>query len=168
MAEGGILGELHRKRILSSSLIVASNGGRHEYFHSYPTRLGDRVVGFRCGHAGVGRGLVVASRNLGSGFRGERWRGRRCHGAFDHRRSEQTHVHERRPVLNFDLTETSNPKGLDLIIEQDGSKVAVPGIYQLEGNQLTVCYTVPGQARPTQFSTRAGDMRLLAVLKRKP
>ena len=37
------------------------------------------------------------------------------------------------------------------------------GIWKLEGNQLTTCFAAPGQPRPTEFASKPGDGRTLAV-----
>ncbi|MFO0908291.1 MAG: TIGR03067 domain-containing protein [Isosphaeraceae bacterium] len=42
----------------------------------------------------------------------------------------------------------------------------VPGIYELEGDRLRLCFGEPGGERPTSFSTREGGGVLLATYQR--
>jgi uncharacterized protein (TIGR03067 family) len=41
------------------------------------------------------------------------------------------------------------------------------GIYALEGDDLKVCYALPGKERPTAFATKPGSGTVLFVLKRE-
>jgi uncharacterized protein (TIGR03067 family) len=41
------------------------------------------------------------------------------------------------------------------------------GIYEVEGNNLTICLSPPGEDRPTKFVSKKGSGRLLLVLKRQ-
>jgi uncharacterized protein (TIGR03067 family) len=61
------------------------------------------------------------------------------------------------------LDAAKSPKEIDL--EMDGSPR--PGIYELKGNDLKICYDQDGKTRPTEFKTKEGDRFLLLVLKRK-
>jgi uncharacterized protein (TIGR03067 family) len=68
--------------------------------------------------------------------------------------------------LCFD--ETVDPKWIDQTFR--GGKIGpwiAKGIYKLEGDILTICYGGPDVARPTEFSTKAGDGRSLQVFKRE-
>jgi uncharacterized protein (TIGR03067 family) len=40
------------------------------------------------------------------------------------------------------------------------------GIYQLRGNEFTVCFAAPGKERPTKFTTKSGTGHLLHVWRR--
>jgi uncharacterized protein (TIGR03067 family) len=70
----------------------------------------------------------------------------------------QVEVEERWAVR---LASVGSPRGLD-ITEAEGRKSL--GIYRLEGDVLTICYTDPGKGRPTEFSNKE---QWLLVLKRK-
>jgi len=39
------------------------------------------------------------------------------------------------------------------------------GIYELEGKKLKVIFSAPGQPRPADFSTKAGDGKTLTTWK---
>jgi uncharacterized protein (TIGR03067 family) len=43
----------------------------------------------------------------------------------------------------------------------------VPGIYEIDGDTLKLCFSHPGEARPTEFSTKKAPGFLYAVYKRK-
>lgn len=41
------------------------------------------------------------------------------------------------------------------------------GIYRIEGDRYSVCYGLPGTLRPTDFTSKAGSGRILAVWERE-
>jgi uncharacterized protein (TIGR03067 family) len=43
----------------------------------------------------------------------------------------------------------------------------VPGIYELAGDTLRLCFSRPGAERPTEFSTKSGGGLLMVVYQRK-
>ncbi len=53
--------------------------------------------------------------------------------------------------------------------DQDGpyDDQTVPGIYELDGDTLKVCFARPGQERPKEFTTKSGTAFLLCVYKRQ-
>src|SRR5262249_28722416 len=70
---------------------------------------------------------------------------------------------------NFKLDASATPKTIDLKIEEKpGEKsTTVLGIYQLEGDKLTVCFGEPGSGdRPKEFATKAGSPNLLLKFQR--
>jgi uncharacterized protein (TIGR03067 family) len=78
---------------------------------------------------------------------------------------------ERTDEVLFDSTYTLNvsrePKWIDMVgteAEMKG-KVAM-GIYELRGDRLTICYTLPGRDRPKTFESKTGSGAHLAVWKR--
>src|SRR3954471_16806114 len=53
--------------------------------------------------------------------------------------------------------------------DQDGpyADQTVPGIYELDGDTLKVCFARPGEERPKEFSTKSGSGFLFCVYKRQ-
>jgi uncharacterized protein (TIGR03067 family) len=47
-----------------------------------------------------------------------------------------------------------------------GNKQVAPGIYRLEGDRFTLCYTHPGMDRPNDFSAKSGSGHTLSDWKR--
>ena len=60
------------------------------------------------------------------------------------------------------------PMALDMTtrIHGDGTILYTKAIYRLKGNILTYCVGAPGEDRPTEFATQAGDRQTLVVLRR--
>lgn len=46
------------------------------------------------------------------------------------------------------------------------SGTTTPGIYELRGEELTICLGMPGMPRPREFSARRGSARALGRLRR--
>src|SRR5262249_7146744 len=68
--------------------------------------------------------------------------------------------------LALHLDETTSPKGIDLTaIAGPGKGSTYHGIYRLEKNRLTICYTGPGGARPSAFSADDGKAVLLEMTR---
>jgi RNA polymerase sigma-70 factor (ECF subfamily) len=66
---------------------------------------------------------------------------------------------------SYRLDPSKMPKWIDLT-EKDGRPE--PGIYSLEGNDLTVCYNEAGTERPNRFASEAGTPNdVLLVLRRE-
>ena len=66
--------------------------------------------------------------------------------------------------LKFDTSK--DPKWVDLSAERLGDK-SLKGIYKLEGDKLTICYSYnPDSPRPTEFKTDADVASYLYVLER--
>jgi uncharacterized protein (TIGR03067 family) len=71
----------------------------------------------------------------------------------------------------FDSTYTADATKSPMQIEMIGTggdfdgKPAL-GIYAFEGEQLRLCYTMPGFRRPTDFASAAGSGAFLITLKR--
>jgi uncharacterized protein (TIGR03067 family) len=66
------------------------------------------------------------------------------------------------------LNSTRSPKAINTW-DSDGphEDETVPGIYQLDGDTLKLCFAMPGEKRPTEFTTKAGTGAILVVYKRK-
>ncbi len=62
----------------------------------------------------------------------------------------------------YKLDATKKPREIDITI---GDKTGL-GIYQLEGNTLTLCLTEGEGARPSEFKSEPGTRQVLVVLKR--
>jgi uncharacterized protein (TIGR03067 family) len=66
------------------------------------------------------------------------------------------------------LNSTRSPKAINTW-DSDGphEDETVPGIYQLDGDTLKLCFAMPGEKRPTEFTTKSGTGAFLVVYKRK-
>jgi RNA polymerase sigma factor (sigma-70 family) len=60
------------------------------------------------------------------------------------------------------------PKEIDLKIEEgpEAERGTWKGIYELKGNELTLCMALPNQDRPTEFVSKEGETTVLVRLKR--
>jgi uncharacterized protein (TIGR03067 family) len=72
----------------------------------------------------------------------------------------------RRGIITLNSTRT--PKAINTW-DSDGphEDETVPGIYQLDGATLKLCFAMPGEKRPTEFTSRSGTGSILVVYKRK-
>jgi uncharacterized protein (TIGR03067 family) len=73
------------------------------------------------------------------------------------------HDAKRRRTMTYKIDQSKSPKHIDL----DWDSLVQPGIYELKGDDLKVCFDQTGKTRPTAFKTESGDKVLLLVLKRK-
>jgi uncharacterized protein (TIGR03067 family) len=65
------------------------------------------------------------------------------------------------------LRPDKKPKQIDLIPGDGPDKAkTVPGIYELDDDNLKLCLSKPGKQRPAEFGTKADSGRVLIVLKR--
>ena len=71
----------------------------------------------------------------------------------------------RRGIITLDPSR--KPKAINTW-DQDGpyEDQTVPGIYDLEGDTLKLCFARPGQERPKEFTTKSGTAFLVCVYKR--
>lgn len=67
-------------------------------------------------------------------------------------------------TLTFTLNPKAKPREIDLDRGTDGVKTQ--GIYQVEKDELKLCYAEPKAARPTRFESAAGSRTFLLVMKR--
>ena len=71
----------------------------------------------------------------------------------------------------FKLDAKKKPKTIDLVpIKKDGTKEdMVPGIYEIDGDDLKMCWAKGGKEadRPTEFATKKDSRNVLFILKRE-
>jgi uncharacterized protein (TIGR03067 family) len=66
------------------------------------------------------------------------------------------------------LDSTKTPKRIDMIgTEGENKGKAAQGIYALDRDKLTICYTMPGEQRPNDFESAPGSSTTLVVWKRQ-
>jgi uncharacterized protein (TIGR03067 family) len=65
--------------------------------------------------------------------------------------------------VTFELDASKKPKTFDVAAEFDGQKVTLKGIYQLDGDDLKICF---GEQRPKEFPAKVDSGNVLYVLKR--
>jgi uncharacterized protein (TIGR03067 family) len=69
--------------------------------------------------------------------------------------------------VGYRLDPTKSPRAITMqLTEGDQKGRKTDGIYQLEGDSLKLCYALPGGARPSGFTTRAGGKTNCFTLKR--
>jgi len=69
----------------------------------------------------------------------------------------------------FTLEPSSKPKTIDYAVTDGPNKGKTQlGIYELSGDQVKFCFSVPGGDRPTEFGTKPGDgPHILSVEERE-
>jgi uncharacterized protein (TIGR03067 family) len=87
---------------------------------------------------------------------------------------ELAYQSDRKPKLDtYWLDPATKPTAFTITVSMGGflSKgiETVYGIYQLEGNQFTICYSTQWteKSRPTEFKTRQGSERVLLIYERE-
>jgi uncharacterized protein (TIGR03067 family) len=69
---------------------------------------------------------------------------------------------------HYTLDPSNKPKAIDLVDLESKERKPLPGIYQVDGDDLKLCWDANGQSRPSEFtkvSKRGQDLRLV-ILKR--
>jgi uncharacterized protein (TIGR03067 family) len=64
------------------------------------------------------------------------------------------------------LDPSKNPAAIDIKPVGEGKDTAL-GIYKLDGDTLTLCWSRRGGERPTEFVSKAGTEQVLFILKRQ-
>jgi uncharacterized protein (TIGR03067 family) len=72
----------------------------------------------------------------------------------------------RNEKLTFKLDASKKPKVIDMTHPRDKGE-NVPGIYELDGNNLKMCWRKGGGERPTKFAAEAKSGLMMMVLKRE-
>lgn len=72
---------------------------------------------------------------------------------------------KRDEVARFTLDPSKKPKAIDFKPGKDDEDKSAPGIYELDGDSLKLCFRKPGGERPGDFASKADVM--LMVLKRE-
>ena len=78
---------------------------------------------------------------------------------------------ERGKQVLFDSTyrieSRKSPKQIDIIgTEGENKGKTAQGIYEIEGDTLKLCYTMPGEDRPEKFESKEGSAVTLIIWKR--
>ena len=69
---------------------------------------------------------------------------------------------------NFLITDTSPHSTIEMTgVSGVNSGKTIPGIFQLAGNRLRICYALEGSKPPTEFAAPHGTLQYLATYKRK-
>lgn len=71
-------------------------------------------------------------------------------------------------LLEIEIDPAKTPKQIDAVTQVEDKAIVIHGIYSVDANELKLCFASLGKPRPTEFSTKEGDMQSLAVLKRVP
>jgi RNA polymerase sigma factor (sigma-70 family) len=68
----------------------------------------------------------------------------------------------------YTIDSSKKPKEFDLTVEDgpEQERGTWKGIYELKGDELTLCMALPNQDRPTEFVTKEGELTTLLKLKR--
>lgn len=67
----------------------------------------------------------------------------------------------------YKLDPAKKPKTIDFTPDQDKKEKPALGIYELDGDNLKLCWSKEGGARPTEFVSKADSDVMLIVLKRE-
>jgi uncharacterized protein (TIGR03067 family) len=68
----------------------------------------------------------------------------------------------------YSIDTRPDPKHIDMMgIGELAGKIG-KGIYELDGDRLTMCYTMPGKERPMSFECKEGSEAQLLVWRRVP
>jgi uncharacterized protein (TIGR03067 family) len=75
---------------------------------------------------------------------------------------------QREQLGTYKLNPSKNPKAIDFMPGEGPMKDKPhPGIYELTGDTLRICYVHPEKQRPTAFESKSGSGANLVTLKRE-
>jgi uncharacterized protein (TIGR03067 family) len=72
----------------------------------------------------------------------------------------------REQIAEITLDPSKSPSAIDLKIPRLNKGEVLQGIYKLDGDVLSLCWTRSGGARPSEFATKPGSDQVLFILKR--
>jgi uncharacterized protein (TIGR03067 family) len=61
---------------------------------------------------------------------------------------------------------SKKPKHSDATFTEGELTAKTLGIYEVDGDNMKICYGLPGKDRPTEFSSKPGSGQVLIVYKR--
>ena len=113
-----------------------------------------------------GTWVVVSMEREGEAIPQEELKGRTCvyeKDSFTLRSGDQP---RRRGIVTLDASRKT--KAINTW-DMDGpyADATVPGIYDLNGDTLKLCFSRPGAERPAEFTTKSGSGLILVVYQRK-
>jgi uncharacterized protein (TIGR03067 family) len=72
----------------------------------------------------------------------------------------------RKEIAEINLDPSKSPAAIDLKISRPGNNETLFGIYKIDGETLSICWTKHGGERPNEFKTKPGSDQVLFVLTR--
>jgi uncharacterized protein (TIGR03067 family) len=64
--------------------------------------------------------------------------------------------------MTFKLDAAKKPRAIDMADE-----MALPGVYEVTGDTLKMCYDASGKTRPTKLASEEGTVMVFVVFKRE-
>ena len=68
---------------------------------------------------------------------------------------------------NINIDPTKKPKQSEGTFTEGELKGKTLGIYEIDGDNMRICYALPGKDRPTEFSSKPGSGHVFVVYKRE-
>lgn len=113
-----------------------------------------------------GTWVAVSMEREGEAVPAEVFAGRTCEYQLDGFTLKQDGEPRRKGIVTLDASRS--PKAINSWdLNGPYADTTVPGIYELKGDRLTLCFSSPGSERPKRFSTKSGGGMLLVVYDRK-
>ncbi len=74
---------------------------------------------------------------------------------------------EQDDLASYTLDASKSPKQIDATIKEgESAGQTVKGIYKIEDGKVTMCWSMPGGERPSEFKTETGSETRMFVLKK--